>query len=311
MTETSYASPNKEEINSSSNSSSPTMTKSTNPYREISSSDDENEIPTSEVHQFLDQASGLVKHIKSNIEKEEYPLPDMPHVISKGKFFNMTKFRDTVSEVVTQIPFDVDEKQMYLIDCCELESNQWQQKNRDGRYFNLNTSKHKGFRGVRRIGKCLGNYQCSNEECPLYKSTGSFNKHHFKTIGGEKFCHSCDILAERKVCGTLKLIEYSPSTKMLVIYNDGKHRCTPKIQTTNDDAIQAAIEESGGNIGPRELARLKMTQELNKQKLEGVHDMGAIVNIASQLTDTKRIANIKKKITHLEGKSNHCQLLVS
>ena len=70
---------------------------------------------------------------------------------------------------------------------------------------------------------------------------------------------------------------------MLVIYHDGKHRCTPKIQTTNnDDTIQAAIEESGGNIGPRELARLKMTQELNKQKLEGVHDMGAIVNIASQ-----------------------------
>ena len=44
-TETSYASPNKEEINSSSNSSSPTITKSTNPYREISSDDNEKRFP--------------------------------------------------------------------------------------------------------------------------------------------------------------------------------------------------------------------------------------------------------------------------
>ena len=39
------------------------------------------------------------------------------------------------------------------------------------------------------------------------------------------------------------------------------------------------------NVGPRELAKMKMTSELFNQKRSGQHDMGAIVNIASQFTD--------------------------
>ena len=40
---------------------------------------------------------------------------------------------------------------------------------------------------------------------------------------------------------------------------------------------------------------MKMTSELLSQKRSG-HDMGVIVNIASQFTDSQRISNLKKKI---------------
>ena len=40
---------------------------------------------------------------------------------------------------------------------------------------------------------------------------------------------------------------------------------------------------------------MKMTSELLNQKRSGQHDMGAIVNIASQFTDPQRIANLKEE----------------
>ena len=42
---------------------------------------------------------------------------------------------------------------------------------------------------------------------------------------------------------------------------------------------------------------MKMTSELQKQKRTGTHDMAAIIEIASTMTDKKKISNIKKKIT--------------
>ena len=64
----------------------------------------------------------------------------------------------------------------------------------------------------------------------------------------------------------------------------------------NDAFLEEAIKETNGNVGPRELAKMKITNELLSQKRSGQHDMGAIVNIASQFTDSQRIANLKKKI---------------
>ena len=45
----------------------------------------------------------------------------------------------------------------------------------------------KGFRGQRRIGKCQGNYECSNPRCPILVSTGVKNKHSLKKLEGRNF----------------------------------------------------------------------------------------------------------------------------
>ena len=85
---------------------------------------------------------------------------------------------------------------------------------------------------------------------------------------------------------------------LLVVYHDGKHNCQEKPNTSqHDDYIEQCLRETGCTMGPKQLAQMKMTYELQKQKSTGTHDMAAIIEIASTMTDKKKISNIKKKIT--------------
>ena len=260
-------------------------------------SDDEEPFHNPTSDELLGQAKELISGIQKKMQEPETPLPNIPGPISKGKFFNMAKYKDIVPEVVDKLPHDLDGVKLYIMDCSDSEGDTWQKKYKDGRYFQLNTSKRKGFRGQRRIGKCQGNYECSNPRCPILVSTGVKNKHQLKKVGGEKFCFSCEDLCFRKPCHAIKLIEYSAHNNLLTVYHDGNHSCSPKVNSSMNDAfLEEAIKETNGNVGPRELAKMKMTNELLSQKRSGQHDMGAIVNIASQFTDSQRIANLKKKI---------------
>ena len=83
---------------------------------------------------------------------------------------------------------------------------------------------------------------------------------------------------------------------MLHVYHQGKHECHVKPNVyENDDSINQALEESGGAMGPKQLAFAQMTKEMTRQQTTGEINMKAIVNIATQLTDSKRIADLKKK----------------
>ena len=78
---------------------------------------------------------------------------------------------------------------------------------------------------------------------------------------------------------------------MLQVYHQGKHECHVKPNIyENDDYINHALEESGGAMGPKQLAFAQMTKEMTRQQTTGEINMMAIVNIATQLTDSKRIA---------------------
>ena len=48
-------------------------------------------------------------------------------------------------------------------------------------------------------------------------------------------------------------------------------------------------------MGPKQLAFAQMTKEMTRQQTTGEINMMAIVNIATQLADSKRIADLKKK----------------
>ena len=84
---------------------------------------------------------------------------------------------------------------------------------------------------------------------------------------------------------------------MLHVYHQGKHECHVKPNVyENDDFINQAIEESGGAMGLKQLAFAQMTKEMTRQQTTGEINMRTIVNIATQLTDSKRIADLKKSI---------------
>ena len=93
---------------------------------------------------------------------------------------------------------------------------------------------------------------------------------------------------------------------MLQVYHQGKHQCHVKPNIyENDDYINQALQESGCAMGPKQLAFAQMTKEMTRQQTTGEINMMAIVNIAAQLTDSKRIADLKKKISNEVKSERH------
>ena len=131
-------------------------------------------------------------------------LNKSPTTIGKGRPLNMALYKDFIPEVVDKIPHNIDGLHHYMIDCREDENSlDWQKRYRNGTYFHLNSSRRKGFRGIRRIGHCKGNHICLNDECSYYLEKHQRSQHQFKINGGSKFCFSCDCLASKIKCGAI------------------------------------------------------------------------------------------------------------
>ena len=94
---------------------------------------------------------------------------------------------------------------------------------------------------------------------------------------------------------------------MLQVLSPGKTSVSCQTQNIyeNDDYINQALEESGGTMGPKQLAFAQMTKKMTRQQTTGEINMMAIVNIATQLTDSKRIADLKKKISNEVKSERH------
>ena len=234
--------------------------------------------------------------------KEEEEIPDItfcPEVSGTGRrvTFNMKPFWGMIPEVVNKLPHDIDGVKFYIIDVPQEEA--FHTRYRDGRHFEMHSSSRKGFRGVRRVGKCRGSFICHNDGCPVYKDTKRRNQHQFTTIGKNKFCYSCNCLVQRDPCGALKMIEFNMQGRLLEVYHSGQHTCQvkPNIEE-NDTLIEDNIRKFGANVGPKRLAQMKMTEVLKKQMDSGDFDMDQIVDIAARLTDKTRIKNIKKRLNH-------------
>ena len=125
-----------------------------------------------------------VNNLERRIQKQEQDavLPDIPDIPdvkpqymdkpeSKKLSFSMEEYKDMVPTVVAEIPYDIDGTRWYMIDVPEEDA--FFAKYRDGRFFQLHTSRRKGFNGVRRLGKCRGNFVCENTSCPYFTENGS------------------------------------------------------------------------------------------------------------------------------------------
>ena len=111
-------------------------------------------------------------------------------VLGSGRYFSMEPFRKMIPEVVDRLPHKINGRKFYMLDVDE--NDKYTDKYKDGRYFSMHSSKRKGFRGVRKVGKCKGNYKCNNDSCPFYLVEGKRNCHQFNNICGKKFCFSCE-----------------------------------------------------------------------------------------------------------------------
>ena len=252
-----------------------------------------------------------ITQLQNNLQQQEEnaALPDIPDISlvkqelgteqdkyqSKKVHFTLQEFKDMVPDVVAEIPYDINGTKWYMIDVPQEDT--FFTKYRDGRYFQLNTSRRKGFNGIRRVGKCRGNFVCENTDCPYLIENGSKNEHQFTTLEGKKFCYSCHTLSFRKECTATKLVEYYHTERVLHVYHKGNHTCHLKPRTAeNDTFIEENIKKFGAHVGPKKLAQLKMTEEMQKQLNEGTTDMDKIIDISARLVDKTRIQNIRKRM---------------
>ena len=225
------------------------------------------------------------------------PLPTIsPPVDERKKIpFDMHPYRGMIPQVVNKVPWDINGLKSYIMEIPEGEY--FCDKYRDGRFFVMNTSRRKGFRGIRRTGKCKGNFICKNDQCAFYKEEKKQNQVHFRTIGEDKFCFTCNTLAVRNECGAAKMIEYEFETRILRVFHSGEHKCSVRVNSKeHDDYMKKSLTELGGKVTPKELAQIQMTKELAKQMEEGITDMSAIVDIAAKLTNKQRISEIKRRL---------------
>ena len=103
-----------------------------------------------------------------------------------------------------------------------------------------------------------------NDACHFFIESGKRNNHQFSTIGANKFCFICNSLAVRLHCTAVKCIKYNKAAQLLEVFHLGKHSCEPKpLQKDEDDKfLQENIRKFGTTLGPKELAKVKMSEEL-------------------------------------------------
>ena len=101
----------------------------------------------------------------------------------------------------------------------------------------------------------------------------------------------------REPCSALKLIEFHIHQRVLEVYHQGEHTCQVKPdQKENDKEIEETVKKYGPNVTPKQMAQMKMTEELKKQFNSGVLDMDKIIDIGSVFTNRDRINQIKVRM---------------
>ena len=273
--------------------------------------------PQDTLLQLQQDADNLIYKLNQDPHEEE-PLEEIKwedavrraSLGSKKTTIDMKLFKGMIPEVVTQIPHDINGLKWYTIDIPEDQT--FFSRYRDGRYFDMNSSTRKGFRGVRRIGACRGNFICTNTDCAYFIENKKENQHQFTTIGKNKFCYVCNGIVYRRPCGAVKMIEYHVGLRLLEVYHQGEHTCHLKSDTTlHDKEIEDSIKRFGGRVTPKEMAQMRMTEELKKQFDSGELDMDKIIDIGGQFTDRKRIQNIKSRINQEMKSEKHSMAAVA
>ena len=189
------------------------------------------------------------KDIPEEFKPEEWP---------KGMKYTKTtiicyRYIATDIEKVKKLPWDVDGEHCFQMKCTK---DQWVDKSKDGRWFNMHTSSRKGFHGKQKTGQCIGSLLCLNPQCPKLRMEGMCNSNP-QEFGREKIgrvCKCCGYYAKHFHCGALKNTEYDYETGMLTVWYEGKHNCIvkPDLETKENFLQNLPLDETL-RATPREL----------------------------------------------------------
>ena len=114
---------------------------------------------TSEEKELWTVSPKKTNHVGATFEKS---LHHSRKPKQKRLFLNMLQFEGVEIEEVDYVPIDVNDTHIYRIHCPESE---WIEHQKDHQWWNMHTSRRKGFQGKRKIGTCKGHFMCTNTKC--------------------------------------------------------------------------------------------------------------------------------------------------
>ena len=102
------------------------------------------------------------------------------------------------------------------------------------RWFYMRTSTKTGVRGIRKVGTCLGSWECVNPFCSYLSTEGKANFWHFEYKNGSRTSYSCGTFAKKMPCLARKMIQFLYGSEYVQVYHIGEHSCTLKPESSND-----------------------------------------------------------------------------
>jgi hypothetical protein len=225
---------------------------------------------------------------------------DTPLKMKSGRYFDYAQFDDVAPELVDECPYEIDGKKHYVISATP---ETWNKLKEDGRYFDLNTCKKRGFSGQRRAGRCSGSRYCPNENCTKLSTGGEVNTHHFERNENRSMppvCFSCGALSMRKSCNAYKVVEFCNINNLLHIYHLGNHKCSVKKSPKGNDGDLLEVVKEHPDLGPTAMVRKKiMTAVQNSNTIADA------VKLAEDLVDRRKIANLKNQVSSNNEMKKH------
>ena len=237
------------------------------------------------------EGSDLLPDFSSESDASMYNLstPD------ERVLFPLELFDDMDKEQVAKVPYNINGNHCYTI---EVHSGKWHKAQEDGRWFLMHTSTVRRSNMVRKSGKCMGSFICTNDNCPKYTSGKGRNTYAFTNIGFNLYeCKTCGNVADRQFCGAMKLTMFFPDRNELQVYYAGTHSCSLKMRsayTVMPEKVKKAVLKPILQKNPRASTK-QISEEAAENFLRiGKPDMAVqSIRIAQ---DRKLIAEMKQEV---------------
>ena len=158
----------------------------------------------SETFDIIQKSEPHVLHLKPEIEKavlERYLRP--------STIFPVHLYGPCIPKKVHFLPANIDGLKVYRVACTPKD---FLTKTSDRRWFYIRTSTKSGFRGLRKVGTCLGSWSCLNDECSFLKTEKAKNTTHFENRCGGRFATVVDnlqhaLIVEQENLSSIHLVQ--------------------------------------------------------------------------------------------------------
>ena len=92
--------------------------------------------------------------------------------LRSGTAFPTKLFHSVTPKVVNFLPPNIDGNKFFHVKC---NCRNWNKKVQDRRWIYMRTSSKAGLNGIRKVGTCLGSWECVNDNCSFLSTEGKRN----------------------------------------------------------------------------------------------------------------------------------------